>query len=702
MNFIPYIYIMGIKNKNIIKKSMIKCGLMMVVILGLFITLTPKASAATKLEPKDWISYIVHIWSAYMDQYFSTVHFNVGGNDFWWGILRLPVEQIAWDAVEIKIPTWDPTPGNEYDAVYCSSKVRGFYWNSQRWDNRLWPLDDITHKWLLENADKNEKEKGIANFYTGLTLTWWLYTTCSEDRPTADLMNFIEENGVWISIAELKRLVDLVVDDLVKIYWKENNDYKEIWAENMDDVFKNHNITDSDEKMLIKQAILSWASFWTDPYWIYWKLTHEYLWDKMDLIAWAHYDMAWNRISKGELTCSLQWLSNNYPFGYIYDDYWHIWMVGARITSSYLQWSKNNRQQVTNFHSWLNQLLNSWVCMDEVFWFDWKDLKLIKREMTDAEWWYNIPWRSDTNSLWKAIGSLSSFLTAWNGTARTTVFSLWIKGIVWLTDEVRDSQKEYFENNQLQSTLMLRTETSISNIINAVSKNAERICRGKWTTNSSILQWSQKLVCYNWDKTDQFIATPKQMAWKTIIVKGGADMIIDMRTPNDYQSNSETINLFVDGGNMLLYSEWVSPHELMCFDEYWYLVGPEACGDIRAMFLKWNFIVNGLILWGPDWWSTVDSRLYMHGKVVSYNTLTTPTANRKNTILHILGLPEWTALPDWISLTKLFNWSCNAVTWEGSDKTSCKWVSSIGSESQLVDKAFWLIDMDIKSELLNY
>jgi hypothetical protein len=49
-----------------------------------------------------------------------------------------------------------------------------------------------------------------------------------------------------------------------------------------------------------------------------------------------------------------------------------------------------------------------------------------------------------------------------------------------LSDEVRDNQKEYFENNQLQSTLMLRTETSISNVINVASRNAERLCRGKW------------------------------------------------------------------------------------------------------------------------------------------------------------------------------------------------------------------------------
>jgi len=144
------------------------------------------------------------------------------------------------------------------------------------------------------------------------------------------------------------------------------------------------------------------------------------------------------------------------------------------------------------------------------------------------------------------------------------------------------------------------------------------------------------------------------------------------------------------------------PGQLKCFDDFWYLVTPENCADIRAMFLKWNFIVNGLILWGLDWNETINSRLYMHGKVVSYNTITAPTANRKATIRAILWLSDAADLPEWVSLTKLFTWSCNAVSWEGSDGTSCKWTSAIDSESQLVDKAFWLIDMDIKWDLVNY
>jgi hypothetical protein len=57
-------------------------------------------------------------------------------------------------------------------------------------------------------------------------------------------------------------------------------------------------------------------------------------------------------------------------------------------------------------------------------------------------------------------------------------------------------------------------------------------------------------------------------------------------------------------------------------------------------------------------------------------------------------------VPEQASFTKLFWWWCNPVTWEGSDGTSCKWSSAVGKESQLVDKAFWLIDMDLESEII--
>lgn len=685
MNFIPYLLVMGILNKNKVKKMVFRCSIILFSVVWLLITPSNKAKAA-KLDPIDWLNYIVEISGAYMDQYFSMVHYNVQWNDFWWWILWLPVEQITWDAVEISIPTEDGT-----DSRFCSSKVRGFYWNSQRWDNRLWPLDDVTHSWLVKANPDKEK-------YAWLTISWWWYTTCSEDRSTVELNTYLENNSINISLSDLAKIVAVL-----QKYDREQ------WPNYIDEALSWYRLSDWVAKDRIKSAILSWASFEIDPYWIYWRIMHNYWWwQKIDLIAWASYDMVQNRISTWHLTCSLQRLSNNYPFGYVYDDYGHIGMVWARISSDYIQWAESRRAIAMDFHSWLNFLLNSWwpdkkwICMNQIFWFDWKDMKLIKQEMSERGWAYDIPWRSD-NDTWNTIGKvLSNFLNAWNGTARTTVFSLWIKGIVWLTDEVRDSQKEYFENNQLQSTLMLRTETSISNIVNSVSRNAERICRWKWSTSAfNIVGNTDDVICLSWDAATQWISwTPKQMSWKTIVVKN-ADLAIDMRNPAMYQWNDDVINLFIDKWNMLLITSGVDVGNLVSFDEYWYLAQES---EIKAMFLKGNFVVNWLILWGLDWKGIINNRLYMHGKVISYNTITVPTASRKKTIATIMSDRNWTTedVPEWISLTKLFGWSCDAVSWIGTDGTSCKWSSSVWKESQLVDKAFWLIDMDISSDLVSY
>ena len=678
MNFIPYLLVMGIVNKNKAKKMVFKGVVLLFWVLWI---LTPTFTEA-KISAKDWLNYIVEIAWAYMDQYFSMVHFNVAWNDFWWGILWLPVEQISGDVVEISIPkSVDETTGAPiYDTRYCSSKVRGFYWNSQRWDNRLWPLDDKTHQWLKDVHTDEEK-------YAWLTITWWWYTTCSEDRETVELNAFLESN--WISVT---------LSDIANIITELSNYTEDERESHIDEIIATKHINNIAVENRIKNAILSWVSFEIDPYGIYWKITHDYKWEHIDLIAWAHYDIEQNRISTWDLTCSLQRLSNNYPFWYLYDDYGHIWIVWARIDSKYIQWTESDRSIVTSFHTWLQALLDSWVCMNEIFWFDWKNMTLIAND-DQRTWWYQIPWRSNSDA-WTSIWRLlSNFLTAWNGTARTTIFSLWIKGIVWLSDEVRDNQKEYFENNQLQSTLMLRTETSISNVINVASRNAERLCRGKWKEYENwVTSWEHapNIVCLSWFSSTSNVPTPKQISWKTIIVRN-ADFTINMN--NDYQSDSDSIDLFIDKGNLLLDTSSVDINNLKSFDDYWYL-SPSG-GEIRAMFLKGNFIINGLLLGGSEWTGTIENRLYMHGKLISYNTITVPTTIRKATIASIIGR-GWTEanVPEQASLTKLFWWWCNPVTWEGSDGTSCKWSSAVGKESQLVDKAFWLIDMDLPSEII--
>ena len=661
---------MGIINKNKAKRLTIKWLMMIFWLIWLWGT---SFTNALSYDPNERLNYVVKIWWTYMTQYFSMVHFNVAGNDFWWGFLWLPVEQLSGDVVQIIIPTEDGWT----DSVYCSSRIRGLYWNSQRWDNRLWPLDPKTHEWLSGNAQLSSHPE----WYTDLVLSWWWYTSCSEDKPTA-LMNLSILNTNVIAASDLEAIIDMMEAK----YWTD----RDTWTLNTGDIetaLIKKEITDAEVISWIIAAILEWATFQTDPYGIYWRIIHNYDREQMDLIAWVHYDMDTNRIVKWDLTCSLQRLGNNYPFWYMYDDYGHIWIVWARVVSKNIQWTSNEREMVTKFHSWLNYLLNSWICIDQIFWYDWDDLKYIKKEMKGMDW-YEIPG-------WDFNGKLNTFLkNDWNGSARTTVFSLWIKGIIWLTDEVRDSQKEYYENNQLQSTLMLRTETSISNIVNKVNKKAESLCRGKWAKNSNVLEQfsTSTLVCYDWP--NDITATPDQLAWKDVVIRWRNLILSWVQS-----ATAKPINLFIDQWNLFIDSSSVPTSSFLCFDDYWYIVDCSE-SDIQAMFLKGNFVINGLILWGSNWDGTVDSRLFMHWKLVSYNTLTSPTATRKKTIDSLLGAGYWNK--PWVSLMKLFTWTCNPIDGIGSDGTSCKWTAWSNNEALLVDKAFWLIDMDLEWDLVKY
>ena len=72
----------------------------------------------------------------------------------------------------------------------------------------------------------------------------------------------------------------------------------------------------------------------------------------------------------GGLRCNLQRLNNSYPFGYYYDTYGHIGMIGAKITKSGME----NPNKVNNFHSALNSLLDEGVCINKVFDYNGREL----------------------------------------------------------------------------------------------------------------------------------------------------------------------------------------------------------------------------------------------------------------------------------------------------------------------------------------
>jgi len=94
---------------------------------------------------------------------FSTVHFNVWGNDFGGGFF--------WTEAKTLATPQEVTANDE--RLLCSAQIRGFYYNSQRGE-RLWPLDTDSQRDLAE----------IQSSYwdTQLTINWGFYTNCQKKQ----------------------------------------------------------------------------------------------------------------------------------------------------------------------------------------------------------------------------------------------------------------------------------------------------------------------------------------------------------------------------------------------------------------------------------------------------------------------------------------------------------------------------------------
>ena len=94
---------------------------------------------------------------------FSTVHFNVWGNDFGGGFFWTEAKNLATPQ--------EVTANGE--RLRCSAQIRGFYYNSQRGE-RLWPLDTDSQRDLAE----------IQSSYwdTQLTINWGFYTNCQKEQ----------------------------------------------------------------------------------------------------------------------------------------------------------------------------------------------------------------------------------------------------------------------------------------------------------------------------------------------------------------------------------------------------------------------------------------------------------------------------------------------------------------------------------------
>lgn len=466
----------------------------------------------------------IDIWS--IQQKFSDVQFRANGNNFMGSIFWLNAKNIqSWEVITINA-WWSKT---------CFKQVKGIYYNAQRW-NRLRPMDQDTLQYFKDVNNGN---------YEDLTLSGWLYTSCSGD-----------EYSVYGQVTYL----------------------------------------------------VSWNS----------APTH--------LIAWVQYNRATNSMT-GAFAKSLQRFDNKFPIGYIYDD--AGWGIGFVWTVGNNAWAEND------FNTMITKL-NQWSWINNIFKYYWPN-------NSEIHYWAIV---IDT--------------TKWN--AINTLMNAWVQWTIGLSFSVGNVEKNTILGNFDRKTLIFNAlNVNFSKLINGVRKDAEDLCKGKYQYDADTIDFSKgNLFCIDFSSATNKSVTIEfnersELKNKIIVVKNW-DVRIESSMPVDWWP----VNIFIDKGNLLIQNgTW----NAVGFDKNGY---PVPVGVTKWLNLKWNFIINGLVIWANS--SRVKTgfqhKLFVNGKFASLNTPSYPSIGRTDQMTALFGS---SVNNERIRLGKVFTRECNPITWSWSD-----------------------------------
>lgn len=429
---------------------------------------------------------------------------------------------------------------------------------------------------------------------------------------------------------------------------------------------------------------------------IYGKITHTYKDKSYDLIAGVSYNVVGNKLTTPPaLRCNFQRLNNAIPFGYIYDSAGGIGLLGASIKSNVMKlataWDVPAFSKIYNFHNAYLKELENWKCVSDIFDHDGTQ-----------------PHYNEGSISGYSSQILDGLLDFGFGSAQTTLFRLWIRGIIWLSSELSNSNRGSIEGNQAITSLLLNTDTSIAGVINLARQRAEELCRNKWQAVPGAEQdfgnRAGQVLCYdgNINGNSRLLRVNGYDAVAALIVKNADVFLLNYQVT---RNNAAITNLFIDKGYLFLLDEARDKSHLQKFDQNGYQTQDLSNPWVSyGNFLRGNFIVNGLIIGiksDASQFTPIKNKLVIHGKVASYNTYTTPDDNRKQVIKDILDSDGRGNLQEerlkFIGLDQVFKWSCNSATGTGSDGTPC--IGTDKGSSFITNKAFSLIDMDLSSPL---
>ncbi len=263
-------------------------------------------------------------------------------------------------------------------------------------------------------------------------------------------------------------------------------------------------------------------------------------------------------------------------------------------------------------------------------------------------------------------------------------WNLFVRGSVWISNSYQDKDS-LPTTTQTEALLFNLSDINISTLVNAARKNSSSLCRDKWMSWSSLSSSSSDILCFKNTNLNIDLADAAKYWKKTIVLVNG-----NVIATNSMKGNNSPLELFIDKGNLYLKDPSVS--DLEYFNWEWY---PDSFpnDNFQSEFLKWVFIINGLIIWSWSTWPTFQHKLVIHGRITSLNS---PEATAKR--IQQVNAVLWAGFDGMIDLDNIFVRKCS-LGWTGSDSTKCNWAWDV------VKKPFVIIDnldKSMKYKLLNY
>lgn len=302
---------------------------------------------------------------------------------------------------------------------------------------------------------------------------------------------------------------------------------------------------------------------------------------------------------------------------------------------------------------------------------------------------------SATNGI-GVVGTVSNLIGAF-----TNIYVQWYIGI---GQSVERPEREILTVNLAGTKTLLTSNNELlsSDVLNTVSKNTSKQCRDSNTfTYNDVLNatiGTNKFICVDleWLPWDTFDITDSQfddLKNKDIVFLNGNVKI--NRSLYKETNYNNFLSFYIANGN-LIFDSTILPADLTAIDNNGFAKHANNTAVTSWVYLVGNFITNWLILWSPNGgvYTNIPFKTFVHGRLVSLNTMTSVSIQREKQLAQVLQSPRvW---PSYIELTTTANPYFINNRWNASMGDVFAWkcadISTGGQVAWYGANPVWLFD----------